>query len=736
MANRSLVILRKADEHKRPVGLEQSRRSKMAWLAEWRSLLKRGFEEAVLASCEFGSIHQKEFRILLKGVDAKLMDVRCSRSHHHVRVQGKYTKASAVYVKPLAEHIAKCFAKALRSLLDQEVERPSVGHESVTINDLLVARTWTVCRSWRWRRASHINVLEVGSAASLMKESLLARPCTRFTLLLDSLVARGALAKGRSSAVTLVPMLQRCCALQIAGGLQPSYAFAPTRYNTADAPTRDRELPVASKHSLCGILPIERVVDGLRATLTRPLAGWARLALFLCLFDLAEGSSVGWLRFPVSPALPFDFGWTFATLIGLTFCSLCSWIFYSVSLRPTRVCMPGRAACSNSFRPVVFVVLFHLAMAPLAPNTLLETERARLRTRISLVPDRAVREKTRTNRHGLLQAFAAWLRDETEYDLDQMLAEKPADPEKICEALVLYGRDLFSAGKSYQTYSETVNSVAAARPLIRKQLSRAWDLAFAWLQDEPHSHHPAFPASLLMATLTVCLMWGWLTEAGIWALTWAGLLRIGEAISAVREDLVLPFEAAPGTRHVLLRVNEPKTRGRGARHQSARVDQSDLVQIIAAAFKDLPSTAKLWPLSASTLRKRFVHVLKELGVPVKRTQNFRPYDLASLRAGGATWLLTQTENLPLVQRRGRWAAYRSMEIYLQEISVATVHQKLDENTNHKIQVLAAAFTEAIHRALFLVHAMVPPRAWPYIFHARCPESRKCREDMVARGWRR
>ena len=67
--------------------------------------------------------------------------------------------------------------------------------------------------------------------------------------------------------------------------------------------------------------------------------------------------------------------------------------------------------------------------------------------------------------------------------------------------LVQYGQDL----------SETINAVSAALPGIRRALSAAWDLT------------------------------------GIWVMAWAGLLRIGEAVGSLREDLILPRDAAPGT---------------------------------------------------------------------------------------------------------------------------------------------------------------------------------------------
>ena len=67
---------------------------------------------------------------------------------------------------------------------------------------------------------------------------------------------------------------------------------------------------------------------------------------------------------------------------------------------------------------------------------------------------------------------------------------------------------MFAAGRSYGRYAETINSIAAARPLIKKQLTAAWDLAFCWLSDEPHQHHPAMPRSVLLAACSLSLMWG------------------------------------------------------------------------------------------------------------------------------------------------------------------------------------------------------------------------------------
>jgi hypothetical protein len=38
--------------------------------------------------------------------------------------------------------------------------------------------------------------------------------------------------------------------------------------------------------------------------------------------------------------------------------------------------------------------------------------------------------------------------------------------------------------------------------------------------------------------------WGWLREGALIAMTWAGVLRVGEALAAARSDLILRRDAA------------------------------------------------------------------------------------------------------------------------------------------------------------------------------------------------
>ena len=123
------------------------------------------------------------------------------------------------------------------------------------------------------------------------------------------------------------------------------------------------------------------------------------------------------------------------------------------------------------------------------------------------------------------------------------------------------------------------------KPIVKRQLASAWDVAFAWLVDEPHQHHPTLPLSVLLAMLTVALSWGWAYVAAVLALAWAVILRIGEVLQSFRSDLILPQDTASGVTYVLLKIMEPKTRGKHARHQAARVDQSDILHGFSMSAK-------------------------------------------------------------------------------------------------------------------------------------------------------
>lgn len=277
--------------------LEQPQLSKMAWLSFWRCLLQLGFEEAIINSCAFGSIHRKPFRWLGFGIAMQELNTPCPGSHHHVRIEGKYTRASSIYHPELAKFLALKIHEALICKGAFE-EKREIRLESAVLNDVLTQDGWEVLGGWEWKQTGHINVLESSAYVALLKHLVLAGGDVRFSAALDSRVARGAHAKGRSSADALCPSLCRACALTIAGNLHQSFGFAPTRLNTADAPTRDRPSDPPSSFSILDFLSNSQVAALHSCQFSRAVAGWVRLFILVTVCPCpGEGCNITGLGF-------------------------------------------------------------------------------------------------------------------------------------------------------------------------------------------------------------------------------------------------------------------------------------------------------------------------------------------------------------------------------------------------------------------------------------------------------
>ena len=163
-----------------------------------------------------------------------------------------------------------------------------------------------------------------------------------------------------------------------------------------------------------------------------------------------------------------------------------------------------------------------------------------------------------------------------------------------------------------------------------------------------------------------------------------------------------------------MRIEEPKTKSRAAKHQAAKLEPRDLVSVVKLAFEGLRRQSALWPFSQQTLRKRLYAVLERLGLD-KSFGREKALDLGSFRPGGATFLLQTCEDSELVRRRGRWVSPKVMEIHLQEIAASTFLGDLPPHVREKVQAAASAFTDTLEKAKVLSAAGVPARAWPYLW---------------------
>ena len=385
--------------------LETPRRSKMAWLDEWRRLLEifENVEEVYTASCSFGSQFQKEFRFLLANMKGSSLCRPCTRDHSHVRIKGQLTKGSAVYCPGLARAMALLFSKHLEAQ-EKFFTKTKVsvdGLESPLVNDLLKKLQWRVSSVWKWTSRSHINVLEMTSAFQALK-SAARKGGGRVPLILDSNVSVRAIAKGRSSSRALQPLLRKIMALSLAFGIMAAVLFGPTRLNLSDDPTRDEPLraPLQQRLFFDDFSGAELFKLCELPKLRRWASNWISLLFGLCLKHSLSPSCFfrddRRFQSPLPPPRSYHHALDFDSSLGFP------------GEGPFRFFV-GRC-------PLVFVVtVAGICIAPshaMIPRNFEDAKRAERRLEAPLKVGRAVLAVTKTNRDKLLEAFQIWLVNE------------------------------------------------------------------------------------------------------------------------------------------------------------------------------------------------------------------------------------------------------------------------------------------------------------------------------------
>ena len=731
--------------------------SKAKWLPSFGAM--RGLDGVSMTrtdSCRFGSPHRKSFALVSYLLNTSWFDKRCICQGPHLQIQGKYTKMSATYTWELAEAIAESFNESFAKLSKLRDVAFDSGLENQFVNEVACSLSWRTQKVWKFKKAeTHINIKEMSAIYRLVLDLAKERRPMRVVNLSDSNVVKGAMQKGRSGSGSLGPLLRRIGSASTAMGIFLVVPFVPTRLNPSDDPTRDKEVrQMSSSLGLAGWSD-ESIYDLAEGkSLRRVTSKWARLIILLCgpaILELKDRSL--WRHFglndlsfsPVHWSLDFDstlgypgegpsfsifvccpisgsgpqwnspwiFKPLFALLIflgqradrfldlvlGVVF-GIGMWICSSMELRPR----------SCRFLLVVYLVAVVRAM-PIHPRTPGDHLRASNRMVQEPLPDgRPVTEGTGVLRRTLLSNFLHWV-NEQGIDADNLFLNSYQRLEDINTLLGANGRACYTAGKTMNSYSETINAVASWKPHLRRSLQGAWDIAYGWARREPPTHHPAMPPQVLLAMLVVSLIWGWTRIAGCLALGWSGLLRPGEIFQAKRINLYLPSDGGWVDAFAMLEIQEPKTRFSAARHQASKVDIPDMVSVLELAFAKIGRQEKLWPHSAQAFRARFKQLLGALRLTSGMPHGYKQLEVSSLRPGGATWILHQCDSGDAVMRRGRWASYRMMSIYIQEVSSMSFLMHIPEAKKTWILSLMNLFPSALQRAFELTAAKIAPQIW-------------------------
>ena len=711
-----VVILRHARRRGVACFLDQPASSLFRFSPEWvAASAKEGIVEGALSSCAFGDRFRRDLVFLSTGLQTESLSRGCQCVRKHLTPSSGSSRKGFRLTPGLITVLGRVFSKGLssRRAAISCSDISIAGLERIAVNDLAQSLPWETDCSWRWPREVHINIREASVLCRLYKRLALEYGRCRFVNLCDSFVALSALGKGRSSSDSLRHAARRSSMTCLAAGLYPGNLYTPTRFMPADHPTRDQEFPPRVDGFGLDFWTSDAIfADATRPRLKRWASSWARLTLLLLPRSSVSASPQeslldghldfrafvrarlfdGTLGFPGEGPLSC-FGLAGPRLLFLV-------SVWSVFLRRFFLCLGflpclGAAAMENT------------------RTALLQNERAARRSGILLRPGRPVLSTTQLRRDKLKDAFQGWLLS-LDVSLEWFLVRSKADPDFANEVLISYGQYLFREGKSYSAYSETLNMFTSLCPSLRRLLQPSWDLAFAWQREEPPVHHTAMPWQVIIALLAISLTYGWVDVAGAMALCWGGLARVGEVLEARRADLVLPNDTGGDVAYALLSVHEPKTRFRGARHQALRVDQPQLLRTIVLAFASVPAGNKLWAFSGSTLRNRFKKLLAAAGLRPGICPGVRDFDMGSLRAGGATWLMNCTENPDYVRRRGRWITTKVMEIYVQEVSSILLLPRLPGDVKQSVFDWASVFEAVLSKAEMWHSFGIPASCWLFL----------------------
>ena len=260
--------------------------------------------------------------------------------------------------------------------------------------------------------------------------------------------------------------------------------------------------------------------------------------------------------------------------------------------------------------------------------------------------------------------------------------QKPAG-DFVCPELVEeFGRTLYEQGASWRTFAETVNALQQKFAFLKTWLHGSWALLTTWESLWPGQAHPPMPLMLLKAMVSTALAWGWKRVSLLLLVGFYGLLRPVEACLMKVTDFMTPADT--GVPDILiLQLHHVKSRTRGAKFQSVRLEEPHVITFIKKCFVSMSQDERLWPFSVNLFRTRFQQVLQATCHTPKLVFP------SSLRPGGATYLFqVWGENLPKLQWRGRWIHVKTLTHYIQELGTINVLSQLTPPQKAKVRQLA------------------------------------------------
>ena len=147
------------------------------------------------------------------------------------------------------EHRALCFERTGRGQARGEQRRGDRVRVPPMSSQWTPIARWKVRYAGKWRQREHTNVQETRCVVGLLRH--LSRSSRawgkRYLIFVDSMVALGALSKGRSSAPALLRLCRQAAAVMLTFGIRGMFRYVASEINVADGPSRGLRLGIADE---------------------------------------------------------------------------------------------------------------------------------------------------------------------------------------------------------------------------------------------------------------------------------------------------------------------------------------------------------------------------------------------------------------------------------------------------------------------------------------------------------
>ncbi|CAL1130725.1 unnamed protein product [Cladocopium goreaui] len=260
--------------------------------------------------------------------------------------------------------------------------------------------------------------------------------------------------------------------------------------------------------------------------------------------------------------------------------------------------------------------------------------------------------------------------------------------QTVDELLESFVKDMHALGKSssLRVAKHAVLFVQCIRPRLKRHLGATWSAIRSWEEQKPSGFRPPLPVALLAALVCQARKFAekevdrqrdlWFRLSALLMLGFFGLLRPGEMFKLHSRHVTLPNSLSLGGPFAVVMLE-----------QFTVVHHPDAINWLSWLTLTSVKTRKaLWPSSPNKFRVMFKELCEKLGI------NGMKLSPASLRAGGATWMMDEGMEISKIRFLGRWSNLRSLEHYLQVARAQQIALTLEPEAVRRLRSLLLKFS--------------------------------------------